>query len=152
MGFKEFLSILMFVRHWKPLAQVRKLLGVRAEGPISAKSRGDWTPLELFVAGTRALMWQLSSGDRPRAGWGSRAAAIRRALGSRHYIDWNGVGSAVPLDESVDVPYATSGGVSSHPPPPTLCTANLDCESRLLASYSHDFLHGEGRLARHLGE
>jgi hypothetical protein len=34
-----------------------------AERVVSKDSRGDWTPLELFLAGIRALTLQLSIGD-----------------------------------------------------------------------------------------
>jgi hypothetical protein len=33
---------------------MRKPFDVLAEGLLSEKSRGDWTPLELFVAGVRS--------------------------------------------------------------------------------------------------
>jgi hypothetical protein len=32
---------------------MRKPFDVLAEGPSFEKSRGDWTPLELFIAGVR---------------------------------------------------------------------------------------------------
>jgi len=38
--------------NWRYL-QRRKPFGVLAEGLISENSRGDWTPLELFLAGIR---------------------------------------------------------------------------------------------------
>jgi hypothetical protein len=42
---------------------MRKPFDVLAEGLLSEKSRGDRTPLELFLAGIRALTLQLSIGD-----------------------------------------------------------------------------------------
>jgi hypothetical protein len=39
---------------------MRKPFDVLAEGLLLKYSRGDWTPLELFLAGTTALPLQLS--------------------------------------------------------------------------------------------
>jgi hypothetical protein len=33
--------------------EIRKPFDVLAEGLLSEKSRGDWTPLELFIVGVR---------------------------------------------------------------------------------------------------
>jgi hypothetical protein len=47
-----------------PISVTRKPLNVLAEGLVSENSRGDWTPLELFLAGVR--------------GW---EAVVRRRIG-----------------------------------------------------------------------
>jgi hypothetical protein len=44
-------------------SQARKPVDENVEGLLSEKSRGDWTPLELFLGGIRALTLQLSIGD-----------------------------------------------------------------------------------------
>jgi len=36
-----------------PFVSIRKPFDARAEGLVSEKSRGDWTPLELFIVGVR---------------------------------------------------------------------------------------------------
>jgi hypothetical protein len=45
---------------------MRKPFDIIAEGPVSEKSRGDWTPLELFMPGIH--------------GFGGRVAAILRQV------------------------------------------------------------------------
>jgi hypothetical protein len=42
---------------------MRKPFDILAEGLVSKNSRGDWTPLELFLAGIRALTLQVSIGN-----------------------------------------------------------------------------------------
>jgi hypothetical protein len=46
---------------------MKKPFDVLAEGLISEESRGDWTPLELFLAGTRALTLESHFNDALRS-------------------------------------------------------------------------------------
>jgi hypothetical protein len=45
---------------------MRKPFDVLVEGLLSKNSRGDWTPLELFLAGTRALALESHFNDALR--------------------------------------------------------------------------------------
>jgi hypothetical protein len=57
-----------FFRVANQTTKIRKPFDVLAEGFLSKKSRGDWTPLELFVAGVRCweagLRWTFICGPR----------------------------------------------------------------------------------------
>ena len=59
---------------------MRRPFNALAEGLVSEHSRGDRTPLELFLAGTKALALQLSVGDievaRGRLAGSSRSVRV----------------------------------------------------------------------------